>query len=281
MALRPCLLAATALLTLAACGQPAPTSGAASRAQLGGHDECVPIAEGLYEFRDGRFLAVSAPQGAFGENPAIWKQEVETGLAGAGLAWPQITIREQVAVVTGAAASDADRQYGFRAAKAAIEGHPHAGMAELLVLDATSVEGEAPAPGEAVAVLASQIITPPACEAAFRDVQQGQTIHFETGNARVSPVSTRLLDALSGTALLCSAFAIEIGNHTDARGADDYNRRLSQQRADALRAYMIAKGVPEDALRAVGYGESQLIDMANTAEAHAINRRTEFKVIAR
>lgn len=281
MALRPCLIAATALLTLAACGQPAPNGAAAPRAQLAGNDECVPIAEGLYEFRDGRFLAVSAPQGAFGENPAIWKQEIETGLAGAGLAWPRITIREQVAVVTGAAPSADDREYGFRAARAAIEGHPHAGIAGLLILDGTTVEGETPAPAEAVAVLAGQPVTPPACEAAFRGVLQGQTIHFETGNARISPVSTGLIDTLSGAALLCSAFAIEIGNHTDSRGADDYNRRLSQQRADVLRAHMVAKGVPEDTLRAVGYGESQLIDPANTAEAHAINRRTEFKVTAR
>ncbi|MFN4025260.1 MAG: OmpA family protein [Hyphomonas sp.] len=281
MALRTCLLAATAFLTLAACGQPAPTGPAVPRTQLAGSDECVPIAEGLYEFRDGRFLAVSAPQGAFGENPAIWKQEIETGLAGAGLSWPRIAIREKVAVVTGAAASEQDRDYGFKAARAAIEGHPHAGMAGLLILDGTTVEGGAPAPAEAVAVLAGQPITAPTCEAAFRDVQQGQTIHFETGNARISPVSTGLLDTLSGAALLCSAFAIEIGNHTDSRGADDYNRRLSQQRADALRAYMVSKGVPEESLKAVGYGESQLIDPANTAEAHAVNRRTEFKVTAR
>lgn len=281
MAIRPCLLAATALLTLAACGQRTETGAPSARAPLAGDDECVPIAEGLYEFRDGRFLAVSAPQGAFGDNPAIWKQQIESGLAGAGLAWPRVTIRDQVAIVTGAAPSAEDREYGFTAAKAAIDGHPHAGMAGLLILDATSVEGEAPAPGEAVATLAAQVITPPACEAAFRGVQQGQTIHFETGNARISPVSTGLLDTLSGAALLCSAFVIEIGNHTDSRGADDYNRRLSQQRADTLRAYMVAKGVPEDALRAVGYGESQLIDTANTAEAHAINRRTEFRVTAR
>ena len=90
-----------------------------------------------------------------------------------------------------------------------------------------------------------------------------------------------LVDALGGIAMLCRAFEIEIGVHSDTRGADDYNLRTSQERANAVRDYLIGKGLPEETLKAVGYGETQPLDTGSTAEAHARNRRTEIKVMPR
>jgi len=81
--------------------------------------------------------------------------------------------------------------------------------------------------------------------------------------------------------VLCETFVVEIGGHTDSRGADDYNRQLSQDRADAVRNYLVSKGVPEDNLVSVGYGETQPLDPAPTPEAYNRHRRTEFTVIAR
>jgi outer membrane protein OmpA-like peptidoglycan-associated protein len=77
---------------------------------------------------------------------------------------------------------------------------------------------------------------------------------------------------------------VEIGAHTDAVGTTAYNLDLSQRRADALKAYLIKKGIAADRLLSKGYGESQIKnrckDGVNCTDAeNAVNRRTEFKVV--
>lgn len=77
---------------------------------------------------------------------------------------------------------------------------------------------------------------------------------------------------------------IELGSHTDSRGSDDYNRELSQKRAESVVQYLVNSGISQKRMVAKGYGESQLANnCTNTAicseEDHAKNRRTEFKII--
>jgi outer membrane protein OmpA-like peptidoglycan-associated protein/tetratricopeptide (TPR) repeat protein len=77
---------------------------------------------------------------------------------------------------------------------------------------------------------------------------------------------------------------IEISSHTDSRGSDEYNLKLSQKRADGVVAYLIDRGVDPKMLIAKGYGESQLVnkcknDVPCTEEEHQQNRRSEFKVV--
>ena len=76
---------------------------------------------------------------------------------------------------------------------------------------------------------------------------------------------------------------IELGSHTDARGSDQYNEWLSQQRAEAAVKYIISKGISKRRLTARGYGESQLTNhCGNDVECddatHEQNRRTEIKI---
>jgi outer membrane protein OmpA-like peptidoglycan-associated protein/tetratricopeptide (TPR) repeat protein len=78
---------------------------------------------------------------------------------------------------------------------------------------------------------------------------------------------------------------IEIGSHTDARGSDAYNLKLSQGRAQSVVDYLIAKGIAPERLIAKGYGETKLLnDCGNgvkcTEEEHQRNRRTTFRVIS-
>lgn len=78
---------------------------------------------------------------------------------------------------------------------------------------------------------------------------------------------------------------IELGSHTDSRSDDKYNLELSQKRADAAVAYIVAHGVNKDRIKAVGYGESQLVNQCGNGvncseEEHQANRRTEFKVVS-
>ena len=101
-------------------------------------------------------------------------------------------------------------------------------------------------------------------------------IQFDFDSARVKPESQQALanlaQALQSRDLAESKFAIE--GHTDARGRADYNLKLSQQRADAVRAFLAHNGVAEPRLAAIGKGSSEL---ANTADPlGAENRRVRI-----
>ena len=282
MSIRSGLLAATAFLTLAACGATSQDeTRTTTAAQAPSAEDCVPIADGMYEMRDGKLLATSISPELAANNPALWAQEIETGLQGAGVDWLGVTIRDQVAVVTGLAADSETKAEGFSIGRAAIAGHPRAGTASLIIVDGISVEGGEEGVGVPLATLAGQLTTADNCQAAFDAISKDRVIQFGSANANISPVSLPLIDALGGVALLCRAFPIEIGSHTDTRGADDYNQRVSQERADAIRTYLLGKGLAEETLTAVGYGESQPVDTGTTAEAHARNRRTTFTVQSR
>lgn len=73
--------------------------------------------------------------------------------------------------------------------------------------------------------------------------------------------------------------SIELGSHTDSRGDDVYNMKLSQKRAESCKTYIISKGIKAERVSSKGYGESMpLINDAATEEDFQKNRRTEFKI---
>ncbi|MCE2773663.1 MAG: OmpA family protein, partial [Bacteroidetes bacterium] len=74
---------------------------------------------------------------------------------------------------------------------------------------------------------------------------------------------------------------IEISGHTDSKGADDYNQRLSESRAKAVVEYVVSKGIKANRMEYKGYGETQPIDSNDTDPGRANNRRTEFKIIGK
>ena len=97
-------------------------------------------------------------------------------------------------------------------------------------------------------------------------------IQFDFNSARVRPESQQALgnlsQALQSTELAGSKFAVE--GHTDGRGSADYNQKLSQQRAVAVRDFLKTRGVDEDRLLAAGKGATEL---ANSAEPFAPENR--------
>jgi peptidoglycan-associated lipoprotein len=81
-----------------------------------------------------------------------------------------------------------------------------------------------------------------------------------------------------------SDMKIELSSHTDAQGKDDYNKKLSQRRAESARTWMIGRGISGERIVPVGYGETLLLNECKngvkcTDDQHRINRRTEFKII--
>ncbi len=76
------------------------------------------------------------------------------------------------------------------------------------------------------------------------------------------------------------AMAVEIRGHTDAEGDEEYNQALSERRAASVRRFLIAKGVAEERMRTVGFGERQPIADSTTEEGRARNRRVEFYIMS-
>ena len=66
---------------------------------------------------------------------------------------------------------------------------------------------------------------------------------------------------------------VEVGGHTDSQGNSDFNMDLSQKRADAVVEALTARGIPEDAITAAGYGDTQPVADNDTEDGRAANRR--------
>jgi OOP family OmpA-OmpF porin len=71
-------------------------------------------------------------------------------------------------------------------------------------------------------------------------------------------------------------YSLSIAGHTDSKGNDEYNMRLSYERAASARAYMLSKGIPADRIESRGYGETKPIADNATAAGQALNRRVDF-----
>jgi outer membrane protein OmpA-like peptidoglycan-associated protein len=92
-----------------------------------------------------------------------------------------------------------------------------------------------------------------------------------TGDARIT------LDQLGGALQdqRLAAFTFMVAGHTDAKGGVDYNQKLSERRAQAVRDYMISQyGIAAERLSAVGYGKSQLLDPSRPEDG--VNRRVQI-----
>jgi OmpA-OmpF porin, OOP family len=72
---------------------------------------------------------------------------------------------------------------------------------------------------------------------------------------------------------------IEMSAHTDSRGSDDYNFKLSDNRAKSVRDYIISKGIPETRITSKGYGETKPVATNETDDGRQLNRRVEFEII--
>jgi outer membrane protein OmpA-like peptidoglycan-associated protein len=102
-------------------------------------------------------------------------------------------------------------------------------------------------------------------------------VTFETGRSTLKPDSYTILDIVAASLVANPDIKIEIGGHTDNTGASTTNLRLSQARADAVRAYLATKGVGPERMVSKGYGASQPVAPNTTAAGRAQNRRVELR----
>ncbi|MEM5517402.1 OmpA family protein [Henriciella sp. AS95] len=246
----------------------------------GAASACVEIPDGYYLFTEGQFsptsedMAIELPAQTT-QSQVAWVDSVTDDVKNMGYDWLSVSVAGPVATLVGTAPDADTKQAAYSAGRNAVMSSPVGAQHISLVVDGISVDGGEQAVGGALAGLADRP-TPEACQATFAAVMTGRNIEFDSDNSSIAESSARLLDAVTGAALICSDYTIEIGVHTDARGADSYNLRLSQERADAVKQYLVDNGVTESKLTAVGYGESRPLDYAQTSEAYARNRRIEF-----
>ncbi|MDN5874586.1 MAG: OmpA family protein [Sinobacteraceae bacterium] len=105
-------------------------------------------------------------------------------------------------------------------------------------------------------------------------------VHFAYNKATLRPDAKTILNQVAGAMKSQKSLTVEIEGHTDDIGSQKYNLKLSQQRADSVRDYLVAQGVDTSRLETKGYGESKpIVTPQNTAAARAQNRRVEFHIL--
>ncbi len=114
-------------------------------------------------------------------------------------------------------------------------------------------------------------------------VQRGDvvlpTIRFRLGSAKIAPGSSPALDKVAKILRQNPNIRIEIGGHTDNEGPAGLNRKISLNRAEAVKAYLVSQGVAASRMVTKGYGEVHPIASNRHKEGRAKNRRIEFKVL--
>ena len=108
-------------------------------------------------------------------------------------------------------------------------------------------------------------------------------IYYDLDESFIREDAQPTLNELASLLKLNPEIRIELGSHTDCRGPDGYNQRLSQARAQSAVTYLIDQGIAETRLTAKGYGEEQpsaeCLCERCSEEEHQRNRRTSFRVV--
>jgi outer membrane protein OmpA-like peptidoglycan-associated protein len=101
---------------------------------------------------------------------------------------------------------------------------------------------------------------------------------FDTGKYTLRPGAREKLAKVSGIILAYPSLKLEVEGHTDSVGTDEYNMKLSENRANSVRDYLVQQGINTSSIAARGFGESQPVTTNDTAAGRQQNRRVELVV---
>jgi OOP family OmpA-OmpF porin len=104
-------------------------------------------------------------------------------------------------------------------------------------------------------------------------------VFFDFDKFNLRPESFVELDRVVTLLKENPAIEIEMSAHTDDRGSDDYNLKLSDNRARSVMEYILSKGIPKERITSHGYGETKPVAPNDTDENRQLNRRVEFKIL--
>jgi len=105
-------------------------------------------------------------------------------------------------------------------------------------------------------------------------------VYFDTNKSNVHGTSATTLDKLAGIFKEYPKSYILVEGHTDSAGPEDYNLKLSQQRAESVTSYLTSKGISTGRFTTKWYGEAQPVGDNATKEGKAQNRRVELAIVA-
>lgn len=107
-----------------------------------------------------------------------------------------------------------------------------------------------------------------------------ENIYYDYNKANLREESKKELDKLAQLLKLNPNLTVQINSYCDERGSDEYNLKLSYERAQAVVNYLISKGISPNKLIAKGWGKANpVVPNATTEEEHQLNRRTTFNII--
>ncbi len=106
-------------------------------------------------------------------------------------------------------------------------------------------------------------------------------INFEFDQAALKPESQPIINEIIDAMLSRPTLRLEVQGHTDNLGSNEYNQKLSEERAAVVRAAIMAGGIEANRLRSRGFGASEPVATNDTEEGRARNRRTQFEVIGK
>jgi len=101
---------------------------------------------------------------------------------------------------------------------------------------------------------------------------------FDTGKYTLKPLTREKLAKVSGIILAHPGLKVEVEGHTDSVGSEEFNQKLSEQRATTVQDYLTAQGVPQNMVSSRGFGLTQPVASNDTAEGRQRNRRVELVV---
>ena len=137
----------------------------------------------------------------------------------------------------------------------------------------------APAPAAAPAAAAPKAAAPAPAPAAATKVTYAADAFFDFDKAALKKEGKAKLDDLVGKVKGINLEVIIAVGHTDSIGTDAYNQKLSVRRAEAVKAYLVSKGIEKNRVYTEGKGEKQPVADNKTKEGRAKNRRVEIEVV--
>ena len=120
---------------------------------------------------------------------------------------------------------------------------------------------------------------PPKPQHVIGQVMRLNNLIFEVGNAKIDPDSYAELDLVLNMMRENPSMIIQLEGHTDYIGVAADNMRLSQRRVEAVKNYLIQKGVNKARLKTKAFGGTQPLSRDNTPEGHRLNRRVEVRIL--
>ena len=121
---------------------------------------------------------------------------------------------------------------------------------------------------------------PPRVVLTASSIKISEKVQFKLGSAELLPDSFGLLDEVAGVMRdNLQIERVQIEGHTDSTGSAKINKKLSKERAESVRAYLMKKGIEDKRMVAVGFGPDKPIADNATPDGQEANRRVEFNIV--